>query len=921
MAAVIRSFVCATLAASALHSFAQFNPGQFIFPGSDAELRSVDLDADGDLDLFGVFDGDHLKWFSNTDGQGTFGTMQMIADIEGQCTLVELADMDNDLDMDVLFVSSSSDAVRILRNDGGGAFTLDGELDLDTEPRALRAADLNGDGFNDVIVTLDLDDTAGLGFFLGSATGFSAFTPIPYTQSGPASNTLEVGDMDLLGGLDLLLTAADDAVVLLRNVTGDATDWQAEEIVVVSGELSYPYRHPLLMDVDGDGDLDLAESRGPAVHWLRNLLDEGGLVTFEENVVEPWKSSGDGAFGRSICSPGACLVYVPNNPGLPVRWNSYLPALGDFPYSNDLPALPRGRHPLLADFNADGRDDLVMEVDGGLFWFVNEVTSGGTLLELPVLDTLCRAGAPVAMPSATPAGGQWYGQQISNGLFYRSNLPGTVDVPVVHAVYPDNGCPLGGSATLHVIQGPVITTSIPPVLCSADTPIQLLSVPASVEWFGLDGSDIIDPAVWNGGYIVCEYTDATGAFCSDVEGPIQRWNTLPAQLAEVDTLCTTDTPVAIEVIAAPPLNVVWEGPVSEPSATGALFDPSIGPGTYVVVLNAEAFAPNQCRNSDTIHVVVDEAPTIGFDGIPVYCASGEPIELSGAYPLGGTWSGDGVNDGLVDPVVLGAGVHLLNYFASSVAGCGAQASTSITLADATQVVWEAQDLLLCPGEEAIQFAATPLGGSWSEPVNLAGVFVADDVAPGTYPIVYSYVDPRGCALDNEPIDVVIGTPKVVTIAEVGTVCLNAVPFQLAGSAPGVWSGSLSGEGSTLPVDPAALGVGTWPITLLVSPENECAGSATLNLVIEVCTDVNEITDVVLRAAPHPFNEHTQVNFGTFAAERIDVFDAAGRCVHSVVFGAPPAYMDLDLGTMADGTYLLRAQGRQGITQLRLVKAR
>lgn len=915
-------FVSAIGLLSCFSAQAQFGPAQPLLDFSnDAKLFPGDIDGDGDLDLLGVFNQHHVKWFENTDGLGTFAPAQSIADLDDDCALTALADVDDDLDVDLLCAGDDTDGIVVYTNDGTGTFTEAFTLPLDNEPMALAVADINGDGRADVLVTLDLPEGAGIGTFFGSDTGFGAPLLHGGLHTGSASMSLEIGDVDLVGGLDLILNAANDSLVLARNTLGDGDSWTVAPLDIPGGELSYAYRRPELLDIDNDGDLDIGEVRGSAVHWMRNVLDEGGVVAFVENVIEPWFTAGDGAFGRSICSDGAFLVYVPNNPSLPVRWNSYLEELGSLPYSNDLPSVPRGRRPVLADFNADGRDDLVMEVDNELVWFENTVTNDAVTLELPSLDTLCLNGAPVELPDATPTGGKWYGQQISNDLLFRANLPGTMDLPAVHAVYPEGACPLAGTAMIRLIDGPQITNTVPPVICSADAPIQMTSDPVNVEWFGLDGSSIIDPAVWNGGFVVCEYNDATGAMCSDLVGPIQRWNSLPAELAPVEPLCATDAIIDIPVVAAPPFNVVWEGPVLNATSTGAQFDPSIGPGTYTVILNAEAFAPNQCRNSDTIQVVVGATPEISFAPTAVYCVNGGPIDLTSAEPAGGVWSGTGVSGGQLDPTVVGEGSHLLNYFVVSPEGCGAQASTTIALLANASVSTTAESLLLCEGDGPIQFEASPVGGTWNAPVNDLGVFSGEGLSPGTYPIAYSYVDPRGCTLEHPAVVVTIGAPKDVTIMAVERLCTTTPPFQLEGSAAGVWSGALAGEGSSILIDPAALGVGTYTITLTVTPVDGCPGDATTELVVDVCTGLEETQDALLSAAPMPFAERTTIQFGTLDVQYIDVFDASGKLVLSHTFGAAlPSRFDIDLAGHADGLYMLHATGATGTARLRLMKA-
>ncbi|MCC6541743.1 MAG: T9SS type A sorting domain-containing protein [Flavobacteriales bacterium] len=914
------AFVCGLLLVAGV-SFGQFGPGQTVMANIlDPEVRAADVDMDGDLDVIGIFGGDHLKWLPNTDGQGTFGAYNLLLDLDGDCGLFEVADVDGDGDPDVLLVDEE-DTLHVLRNLGDGTFLQDIPIVLPVPAEALAIADVTGDGFTDLVLSLDFPEGAGIGILSGTAEGLGGLTNHPAIHSGAASECLRIGDVDLLGGLDLVLTAANDSLVVARNVAGDGTEWVVEHLSILTGDLSYPYHRPQLMDIDADGDLDLGEARGSAVHWLRNVLDEGGVLAFEEQVIAPWTTSGNGVFGRSTCGTGASMVYVPNNPVLPVQWNTYVHLLNGFPESHAIMDVPRGSGLLLADLDGDDREDLLLQEGNALRWYANELDTTGAELELPLLDTLCLSGAPVALPTVEPAGGQWYGHQVFNGMLYRANLLMTTDLQVVHAVFPEGNCPLAATTNVRVIQGPEITTTVPPVICSADAPIVMNAVPTDVTWYGLDGASVIDPATWGGGYVVCEYTDGTGQMCSDLEGPIMRWNTLPAELEELPLLCPTDPTATIEVIAAPPLNVYWEGPVLAPTATSALFDPGIGPGTYTVVLNVEASGPNQCRNSDTIQVVVGELPEIMFQPMAVYCAEGGSISLSGASPSGGTWSGTGVDLGLLDPTVVGAGMHLLNYFAVSADGCAAQASTTITLASATEVDHAATDLLFCEGDDPIQFTAWPAGGSWSNPVDATGSLDPEQLDPGAYPVTYTYTDPQGCSLTNDTLVVTKGVPQEVSIDPVPRLCLSTPAFELSGSASGTWSGAVTGEGAQVLIDPAALGVGTWPVTLSVAPLDECPGEATIELVIDVCTGMAGIAATGLVAMPQPFSDRTTVRFGDLHVQRLDVFDATGKRVYGwELRNDRISQVEVDLQGLPDGMYLLMASTTDGMARLPLVKA-
>lgn len=901
---------------------AQFGNEQVIHTGDGpGRMQVADMDGDGDNDLFGIFGQHDLKWFENTDGNGTFGAANVISEIDGECRQSNLADPDGDLDMDIFFIADTDAAIGILLNDGAGNFIAGTPVALPSTPETFTVVDVSGDGRLDLVATVNTMNGPGLAILRGTEDGFDAPQIVENLHTGAASTSIVIGDMDLVGGLDVILRGENDAIILVLNTTGDALNWEPITLPIAGEPLGYSYRAPQVLDVDGDGDLDLAESKSPAIHWLRNDLNEGGALAFEENVIETWFTSGSGMFARSPCGVGAAVVFVPANPSLPVRWNSYLPLLHDMPYSNDIADLPRGTDLLFADITGDGRGDVVMSVNDGVSLFANTIEPPTEILDLPVIDTLCLSGPAVPLPDVTPAGGHWYGLQIQGDMLFRANLGTTMDLPAVHAVYASNGCPMGAERSIHVMQEPVITTLIPAVLCSADAPFTLHAAPTSVEWFGLDGGDVVDPATWSGGYIVCQYTDGTGSTCANVEGPIQRWNSLPASLAPAGPFCVNDAVQTINVAAAPPFNVNWGGPVSDATPTSAQFDPTQGAGTYEIILTAEPFGPNQCRNADTLQVVVGDLPVIAFEPMGIYCASGDPIALGGAEPTGGTWSGTAVTDGQLDPTAAGIGTHVINYHATSDLGCGAEASTSIELADATTVAWTVDDLSFCAGDEPCVFTALPTGGAWAMPLSADGVLDIATLTPGTVPIRYTYTDPRGCELTNAVLVAEMGAPAEVSITAPTHICVEHEAFELTGSAAGTWSGAVNGEGNSILVDPAALGVGTWNVTLVVIPADACSGSASVELEVSICAGVEEEVMMEPCVAPNPFRAHTTLTLGREGVAQVHVIDATGRVVLTrAVKGVPGTRTELDLGAQALGMYTVRVTYADAISSIRVLKA-
>src|SRR5690606_7521245 len=142
---------------------------------------------------------------------------------------------------------------------------------------------------------------------------------------GAAPTVMAIGDLDGSGGRDVLVIGDDLAVTALMNGNGDASTWDLLPLFVNNG---YPFSRPRLIDVDGDGDLDLAEAGQGVVQWAQNRLNEGMPGDpFTLREIEPFTGAGIGAFGPTGCGSGASVVYIPSNPSLPVRWSTYLPAI------------------------------------------------------------------------------------------------------------------------------------------------------------------------------------------------------------------------------------------------------------------------------------------------------------------------------------------------------------------------------------------------------------------------------------------------------------------------------------------------------------------------------------------------------------------------------------------------------------------
>ncbi|MFZ1694656.1 MAG: T9SS type A sorting domain-containing protein, partial [Flavobacteriales bacterium] len=85
----------------------------------------------------------------------------------------------------------------------------------------------------------------------------------------------------------------------------------------------------------------------------------------------------------------------------------------------------------------------------------------------------------------------------------------------------------------------------------------------------------------------------------------------------------------------------------------------------------------------------------------------------------------------------------------------------------------------------------------------------------------------------------------------------------------------------------------------------CPGSTTVDLVVEVCTGIDDQQVQRPEAWPNPFTDELTLRMGNRAAAQVELLDASGRLIAS--FGRQPAegLLVLDQNGALPGAYLIR----------------
>lgn len=200
-----------------LCGFGQFLPTRPLHPSLELNVEFSDLDADGFPDLLGYSTEDHRPiWQPSAGTAGYFRAPQLLRGLPA-VAYVTAAELNGDGLPDLIFLTDESQLGYAIQVTAG---RFDRPVLLTDPPFSacdgwLDAADLNGDGL-DEIFHRNCSGVLGVYRNLGSLDGFSSFQSI---ASLDAFDVFRVVDLDVDGDPDLALQRGD-ALVAYRNFDG-----------------------------------------------------------------------------------------------------------------------------------------------------------------------------------------------------------------------------------------------------------------------------------------------------------------------------------------------------------------------------------------------------------------------------------------------------------------------------------------------------------------------------------------------------------------------------------------------------------------------------------------------------------------------------------------------------------------------------
>lgn len=330
---------------------------------------AADMDGDGDLDVIsGSHWDDKVAWYENLDGNGDFTRSQKIISISTTNGVgrVWAADLDGDGDNDVLATSSLDDTLVWFENlDGLGNFGPSQLIDDDFyDPEHIYAIDIDNDTDQDVLLGVG----GNIYLYKNQGDGSFATRVAIDSQNNRDFNAIEFADLDGDNDLDLIVSVYYD-IFYYFNTDGQG-NFGPRQVYDISGISEIE-----IADFNGDNHNDIAfiklNQTGDRISWAAN---DGSGVFGSENIVATGLNNPEDIIAMDVDQDGDMdIVSSEGYFQRPIAWYDNSDGQGSFVDDQQFIYLPGSVVPdiLAADINQDNNLDIVFFSDLELGWLNN----------------------------------------------------------------------------------------------------------------------------------------------------------------------------------------------------------------------------------------------------------------------------------------------------------------------------------------------------------------------------------------------------------------------------------------------------------------------------------------------------------------------------------------------------------------------
>ena len=243
-------------------------------------VASGDFDGDGKIDLLiPLGNSDTISILRNTSSAGniTFSAPLNIKTTGTDNDECAIGDLDGDGKLDFVVTNGiGSNSFSVFQNTstiGNISFAAKADFPATSVPTYISISDLNGDGKPDIALANAGSSTIST-YINTSTAGSISFNPKVDFVTNTSLNHISIGDLDIDGKPDLVITA-NSVLSVMRNTSNGGNLSFAASMNLASINTS---RFTSITDLDGDGKPEIEATNRDSVAILRNLSTPGNIA-------------------------------------------------------------------------------------------------------------------------------------------------------------------------------------------------------------------------------------------------------------------------------------------------------------------------------------------------------------------------------------------------------------------------------------------------------------------------------------------------------------------------------------------------------------------------------------------------------------------------------------------------------------------